>query len=180
MAEVPGQSRKWKMRLLYMVLVMAVLYVQLLPLQTLPRSWAGPDLIVLLTVAWAVRRPEYTPAVSVAGMTLLADFVLLRPPGVMAAIMVGARQVLKRQEAGLRDSTFMAEWLTVSVVLIGILTANRLILAVFLVDQAPLGLSMIQLGMNVAVYPLVALASRFGFGVRKIVPGETDALAGAT
>lgn len=180
MAEVQGRSRKWKMRFLYMVLVMAVLYVQLLPLQTLPRNWAGPDFIVLLTVAWAARRPEYTPAVSVAGMTLLADFVLLRPPGVMAAVMVGARQVLKRQESGLRDSTFMAEWATVSVVLVGVLIANRLILALFLVDQAPFGLSMIQLGFNIAAYPLVALASRFVMGVRKIVPGETDSMAGAT
>lgn len=162
-----------------MVLVLAVLYVQLLPLQTLPRSWTGPDFIVLLTVAWAVRRPEYTPALSVALMTLLADFILLRPPGIMAAVMVGARQVLKRQEPGLRDSTFMAEWATVSVVLVGILVANRLILMIFLVDQAPLGLSMVQLVMNVVIYPLVALASRFLVGVRKIVPGETDAMAGA-
>ncbi|SHJ01394.1 rod shape-determining protein MreD [Shimia gijangensis] len=180
MAEVQGRARKWRMTFVYMGLVMAILYVQLLPLQTMPRGWAGPDFVVLLTVAWAVRRPEFTPALSVAFITLVADFILLRPPGVMAAVMVGARHILKRQEPGLRDSTFMVEWVTVSVVLAGILLTNRIILAVFLVDQTSLGLSLMQLAMNVIFFPLVALASRFVLGVRKIGPGETDAMAGVT
>lgn len=180
MAEVHGRARKWRMKLLYVGLVFAILYLQLLPLQTMPRSWAGPDFIVLLTVAWAVRRPDYTPAVLVAVMTLLVDFVLLRPPGVMAAAMVGARQVLKRQEPGLRDSTFMAEWLTVSLVLAGVMIANGLVLAVFLVDQPSIGMSLMQLAMNVVFYPLVALISRFMMGLRRIAPGDTDALAGNT
>ncbi len=179
MAEATANSRKWNMRLAYVTLTLAILYLQLLPLQTTPRSWAGPDLIVLFTVVWAIRRPEYVPAVSVAAMTLLADFILLRPPGVMAAVMVGARQILKRQEPGLRDSTFAMEWLVAAAALAAILLSNRLILAVFLVEQPSLGISLTQLFMNVLAYPLVVFVSRLGMGLRKLIPGETDAMAGS-
>lgn len=180
MAEVQGRSRKWRMRGLYAGLVLVVIYVQLLPLSTMPRSWAGPDLVVVLTVAWALRRPDYVPAASVALMILLADFILLRPPGVLAAVMVGARQILKHQEPGMRDAMFMVEWLTASLTLAGIMVVNWLILVVFLVERPPLGMSMMQLAMNVMFYPLVVLISRFVMNVRKIAPGETDAFAGAT
>ena len=161
------------------VLVLTLLYLQLLPLQTLPRSWAGPDLIVLFTVAWAIRRPEFVPTMVVAAMTLLVDLILLRPPAVMAAIMVIARQMLKRQERGLRDATFMAEWLVAAVALAAIALINRVFLAVFLVEQAPLGVTLMELAMNVMAYPLIVLISQLVFGIRKVVPGETDAVAGA-
>lgn len=173
-------SHKWSMRLWFTLLIMALLYLQLLPLQTLPRSWAGPDLIILFTVAWAIRRPAYVPTLLVAAITLLVDLILMRPPGVMAAIMVVARQMLKQQEPGLRDSTFMAEWLVATLALAGITLANRVFLALFLVDQTPLGMSLMELAMNVIAYPFVVLVSLITFGVRKIVPGETDAVAGAT
>lgn len=178
MAEA-GHSRKWRMRFWFCMLVLALLYLQLLPLQTLPRSWAGPDLIVLFTVAWAIRRPDYVPTLLVAAMTLLVDFILMRPPAVMAAIMVIARQLLKRQEPGLRDSTFMTEWLVAALALATIALTNRVFLAVFLVDQAPLGMTLMELAMNVIAYPMVVLVSHVAFGIRKVVPGETDAVAGA-
>ncbi|WP_372886742.1 rod shape-determining protein MreD [Shimia sp.] len=179
MAEATANTRKWQMRLVYLLLVLAILYLQLLPLQTAPRSWAGPDLILLFTVVWAIRRPEYVPALSVAVVALLADFILMRPPGVMAAILVAARQMLKHQEPGLRDSPFALEWLTAAAALAAILLANRLVLAVFLVEQPALGISLTQLFMNVLAYPLVVLVSRLAMGVRKLRPGETDAVAGA-
>lgn len=179
MAEATANARKWRMRLVYVALVFALLYLQLLPLQTMPRSWAGPDLIVVFTVVWAIRRPEYVPALSVAFMTLLVDFILMRPPGVMAAVMVGARQVLKHQEPGLRDTAFAIEWLTASAALAAILLTNRLILTVFFVEQPSLGMSVSQLFMSVLAYPVIVAVSRIGLGLRKIVPGETDAVAGA-
>ncbi|WP_127112715.1 rod shape-determining protein MreD [Shimia sediminis] len=178
MAEA-GQTSKWRMRFWYGLLVLGLLYLQLLPLQTVPRSWAGPDLIVLFTVAWSIRRPEYVPTVLVAVMALLVDFILLRPPGVMAATLVVARQLLKRQEPGLRDATFMTEWMVAALALAGLALANRVFLAIFLVDQAPLGMTLMELAMNVMAYPMVVLVSHVAFGIRKVVPGETDAVAGA-
>ena len=173
-------SRKWRMRFWYVVLILALLYLQLLPLQTVPRSWTGPDLIIVFTVVWSIRRPEYVPALLVAVMILLVDFVLLRPPGVMAAILVLARQALMRQGAGLRDATFFGEWMVAAAALVSITLANRIFLAVFLVDQPPLGMSLMALVVSIIAYPAIVLVSLAAFGVRKAAPGESDAVAGAT
>ena len=58
-------SRKWVMRLTFAVLCLAILFLQLLPLETTPRRWAGPDWLVVLTVAWAARHPAvFAPIIS--------------------------------------------------------------------------------------------------------------------
>ncbi|TKZ22498.1 rod shape-determining protein MreD [Shimia litoralis] len=171
-------SRRWGMRLAYILVGLALVLAQLLPLEFTPRRWSGPDLLVVLTIAWAARRPNYVPALSVAGMILLADLVLLRPPGVMAALLLVACELLRRQAPMLRDTTFMIEWLTAAAAFVGIGLMNRLVLAVFLVDQAPLGLTVTQIFMNVLVYPLVVGLSYFLLGLHKIAPGDDDAIAG--
>jgi rod shape-determining protein MreD len=50
--------------------------------------------------------------------------------------------------------------------------AARLVLTLFLVDQAPLGLSLMQLLSTLAAYPLVAALSHLVFRVRKLAPGD--------
>ncbi|MEQ9694317.1 rod shape-determining protein MreD [Shimia sp. SDUM112013] len=175
-----GTGRKWRMRVMYCLLALVILYLQLLPLNHVPRGWAGPDWLVVLTVTWAIRRPEFVPVLAVAGVTLLADFILMRPPGLMAAIMVVARQMMKRQSQGLRDGTFANEWLTASAAFLGIALLNRLFLAVFLVDQPPLGLNLMQAFANILLFPAVVFLSQLLLGLRKPGPGDDDTLAGAT
>jgi rod shape-determining protein MreD len=46
------------------------------------------------------------------------------------------------------------------------------VLTLFLVDQAPLGLSLMQLLSTLAAYPLVAALSHLVFRVRKLAPGD--------
>ena len=82
-------------RLLWVLLALFIIFFQLLPLNTLPTKWPGPDLLVALTFAWAMRRPELVPALSVAFVMLLADFLLQRPPGLLAALIVAMTEALK-------------------------------------------------------------------------------------
>jgi rod shape-determining protein MreD len=56
--------------------------------------------------------------------------------------------------------------------------AYRIALSVLMVDQAPLGLSLMQLLATLLVYPLVALLSHGLLGVRKRAPGDFDPLSG--
>ncbi len=170
----------WTMRLLYVGLGLFIMFFSLLPLQTLPQGWAGPDLIVALTFAWVLRRPEYVPPLLVAGVILLGDLMYHRPPGLWAALVLVASQTLRARHIGLRDLTFAVEWVSVATTMVVMTLAYRTILAVLLVDQAPLGLSLIQLLMTLASYPLVVLVSQSLFGVRKLAPGDIDALGGRT
>ncbi len=177
MAELRTPNR-WGMRALYLMLCMGLIFLHLLPLDTLPRGWAGPDVMLALTFAWVLRRPDYVPPLLIAAVFLLADLLFQRPPGLWSALVVIASQTLRTREAGLRDLTFAMEWLNVATTLIALTLGYRLILAVLLVDQAPLGLSLMQFIATLLIYPIVAVVSQVVLRVRKIAPGDVDALGG--
>ncbi|WP_323786293.1 rod shape-determining protein MreD [Thalassovita sp.] len=169
-------SRRWTMQLAYVVLALAIVFFQLLPLETVPRRWTGPDLLILITFSWAVRRPDYVPAILIAVVFLLGDLLFQRPPGLLAALTVLASEALKRRSRSLRDQTFPVEWLTVSGALILVMLGNRLVLAVLLIPQAPVGLTLIQLIMTILTYPIIAMLSHYLFGVRPIAANDAEAL----
>lgn len=167
-------SRLWLMRLAFVGLCVLLIYLHLLPLETTPRRWAGPDLIVALAFVWALRRPDYVPVLSVALVMLLSDLMLQRPPGLLALLVVLGVEHLKKRSRGLREAPFFTEWTSVAVVLIAITLINRLILTILVVQQAPLGLSLMQMLMTILIYPIVVAFSQFAMGVRKIAPGDVD------
>lgn len=171
-------SRLWTMRLVYLGLAAIIMFFHLLPLDTVPRRWAPPDLMIAMTFAWALRRPDYVPPLAIALVMLSADLMFQRPPGLLAALVVGGTVYLRNRTIGLSEASFAGEWLSVALVLSAITVANRMVLAITAVDQAPLWLVIVQLMLTVAVYPVVVLVSQSLFGVRKLAPAEADAMGG--
>ena len=137
-----------------------LIFLHLLPLETLPRGWAGPDVMLALTFAWLLRRPDYVPPLLIAAVFLLADLLFQRPPGLWAALVLLGNQALRAREPVLRDLTFAVEWLSVATTLFVMMLGYRVILALMMVDQAPLGLSLMQVIATLLVYPLVAIVSK--------------------
>jgi len=171
MAET-GTLHVWLMRALFAALTGALVFARLLPLDLVPPDWAGPDLFLALAFAWAVRRPEYVPPLLVAVLALAMDLLLQRPPGLWAALTLVGFETLRRRATALRDLTFFMEWAAVAGTLVAMVLAYRLVLTVLIVDQAPLGLSLMQLVSTLIAYPLVAALSHLVFGVRKRAPGD--------
>lgn len=169
-------TRLWLMRGGFLLIALVILFFHLLPLDTSPRRWAGPDLILCFALAWSVRRPEYVPPLVLAGVFLLSDLLLQRPPGLWALLALLGCERIKMRARGLRDSTFPAEWLTAATIIFVILVSNRLILAVLFVELPGITLSLFELGMTVLFYPVVVLITHSLMGVRKAAPGELDAL----
>ena len=85
----------WMYRIAFVLIGLALIVLRLLPLQTIPQTWAGPDVMLCLVFAWSVRRPDYIPTFLIALMILLEDFLLQRPPGLHAALVVCASLWLK-------------------------------------------------------------------------------------
>ncbi|MCU0855250.1 MAG: rod shape-determining protein MreD [Rhodobacteraceae bacterium] len=172
----PVASRRLAYRLLLVAILALVMFVKLMPLSPGPGSWPAPDLLLLITVAWVLRRPDYVPVVLVALVFLLADLLFLRPPGLWAAIVVLATEFLRSREPGWRDIPFLLEWGIVA----GVLTVATLfysaVLAVFFVDQPRLGLTLLHVAITIAAYPLVVLLTARALGLRKAAPGEVDQL----
>lgn len=197
--------RLWLMRAGFVLLAMITLFFQLLPLNTAPidlftpdlvplgdeadadarldallserapSRWVAPNVLLGFALAWAVRRPEFVPSVLIAGLLLLSDFLLGRPPGLWAAIAFVGIEAFRARGRILRDSTFPAEWLSASLILIAIMLGNRIALALTLVPLPPLGLTLFELGMTIVFYPVFAAASHWLMGVRKAQPGDLDA-----
>lgn len=171
-------TRLWLMRAGYLALGITVIFFQLLPLETIPRRFAGPDLLLAFTLAWSARRPDFVPVLSIAAIALLADLLFQRPPGLWAALVVLASGAIKRRAVGLRDQTFAVEWLNITIAVVMVMLMYRLALFVLLIPQVPLGLASIQTLMTIMTYPLIAVLTVYAFGVRPVQPGETDILGG--
>lgn len=175
-----GVLRIWFYRLLFPCIVAVLIFARLLPLQTTPPRWAGPDLILCLTLAWVLRRPAFVPAWLIALVFLACDFLFHRPPGLFAAIAVLGAEFLRGRVTLMRDASFPAEWFLVAAVLLAMLLANRAVLTLTLAGPPPPGLSLMQFAATVLAYPAVVLVSRVVFRVGKPSPHETDRLGGAT
>ncbi|WP_371060538.1 rod shape-determining protein MreD [Rhodosalinus sp. 5P4] len=164
----------WMRRASYLALSLLILFFQLLPLDTGTPRWAPPDLLVALTFAWAVRRPDFVPALSVAAMMLLADLLLQRPPGLLAALVVLGAEWLKRRAPELRDDSFLTEWLSVASVIVVVSLGYRVVLNLLAVAQPQLGLYLMQLLMTMAVYPVVVGICYLFFGLQKPAASDLD------
>jgi rod shape-determining protein MreD len=174
MAE-PRPAPVWAHRVLFAGLAFALLFLRLLPLGSVAGTWPGPDLLVCLTFAWVLRRPDYTPVLLIAAVLLLEDLLLMRPPGLWTAIIVLASEFLRQRGALAREISFAVEWLMVAAVMAASLMAFRCVLMLAMLPQVNLGQAMIQLIASILCYPVVVGASRLAFGVRKPATGEIDA-----
>ena len=174
MAE-PVEKRRWLGCTTFVLLYAALVVASLLPLNTMPRNFVGPDLLVCITLVWVLRRPDLVPLPVIAGLFFVTDLLLQRPPGLLTALMVLMTEMLRRRSAAIRALPFLLEWAVAGVVLIGLTLANRLVLAAILTPQAPLGLSFMQMVMTMLAWPVVAMIARFGFGITRPAPGELDA-----
>lgn len=171
-----ASSHLWLMRAAFVGLALAILFCHLLPLGTMPRRWAPPDILMAFTFAWVLRRPDYVPMLSIAAVFFLADLLLQRPPGLMSALMVLGANYLVTRAGGLREASFAGEWLAVALTVIGVTVLNRVTLWVLAVDQAQLGLTLIQMILTVLFYPAAALITHSVLRVRKLAPGDADAI----
>lgn len=168
--------RLFVMRAAFVLLGLCILLGNILPLQTMPRGWAGPDLLLGFALAWSVRRPDYVPLSLLALVFLLADFLLQRPPGLAAALMVLAAADLQTRSRILRDAGFAAEWARAAFLIAGIALVQHIVLLILLVDVPRVGLIIFQTVLTVAIYPVCVALSAGLMGVRMTAPGDLDGL----
>lgn len=166
----------WAAGLTYAALAGALLVAPLLPFNTVPRGYATPDVLIAVTAAWAVRRPDALPAPLVGVVFLLADFLFGRPPGLRCALALVMTEWLRRRAARLRRGSILSEWAAAgsAIALVGLV--DRAVLAVVMTPQAPLGLTLMQLVLTIALYPAIGGVAQLALGLRRPAQGEVDAL----
>ncbi len=156
----------------FVLLCVALLLANLLPLSTLPRNWAGPDLLFCFALAWSVRRPDFVPLTSLALVFLLADFLLQRPPGLAAALMLLAAADMQARSRTLRDAGFAAEWARAALLIVAVAIAGQVVQLLFLARPPGFSLLVSQTVLTALAYPLCVAISAGLMGVRMAAPGE--------
>lgn len=158
-------QRRWFYQVLFVGLGAVFLFFRILPLSTLPPDWPGPDLMVALTFAWVLRRPEYLPAVLVAVVFLLEDMLYQRPPGLWAALVLLGSEFLRGRVALMRGLPFLVEWAVVAAVLAAMMAVNRLVLAIALVPQVGLLQDGARVLMTLLAYPVAVWFAKAVFSL---------------
>ena len=171
MTEAPP-ARQWTMRIAFSALVMVILFFHMLPLQTATGGWIWPDLIFAFALAWSVRRPDYVPAVLLAGLFLLADLLLHRPPGLWAVLALIACSQMQNQARNLRDASLATEFMSAAAWIVGVGIGYRIILAILLVETPSLGPAALQIIVTVIAYPAVVAVTHALMGIRKTTPHD--------
>lgn len=167
-----ADSKTWINRGAFVLLAFVLIVVDLVPLDMRPSYWAAPDLLLVATLVWVARKPRYLPVFVIAVLFLMTDFLFMRPPGLWAALVVVLTEVIRRQNRDFRNMPLLVEWGTIALGIVAITLANRLILAIVVARQAPIGLTLIEMVTTILAYPLVLIVAHFAFGVSRTAPGE--------
>ncbi len=165
----------WWYRAVFILFACIVVFLQLLPLNPGPGRIPGPDVLLLFVLAWTIMRPVLVPIWLVAAVFLIADLLLMRPPGLWTALAVLGCEFLRSRRVLLRSAPFLVEWLLVAGVVTAMTVANVMILSIFAVPQPAFGLTVIRLIFTILMYPLIIILAGRAFGLSK-PSGEREAL----
>ncbi len=165
----------WAMRAGYIALSLALIFTHLLPLETAPRRWIGPDLILVVSFVWIARRPDIIPLWLVAPMFFLGDLLLQRPPGLWSTCAVLATEALRMRAEDLRDMVFVLEWSVAAVILIAFYIVYFTLWSLLVPFDISGSLLTLQLVLTLLCYPVVAGLSWLVSGLGKTAPGQVDA-----
>lgn len=168
----PRTTRRLAHWALFLLLTAVTTFLRLLPINPMTDGIPGPDLILVFTFVWLLRRPDYIPAWLIVGVFLLGDLVYWRPVGLWPLIVLLGTEFLRGRAPRSRSLPMAAELAMVGSVMLAMLLLNRLVLALALVEQPPLPLELLRFVITLMAYPFVAAFSRLAFGLRRPVPGE--------
>lgn len=170
----PTATQRWMHYLMFTAIAAAVLFVLILPLSTTPQRVPGPDLLVCLAFAWIQRRPDYLPPALLAGVLLVADFLLMRPPGLWTVLVLLGAEFLRSRHQGSGEMPFPAEWGFVGVVVIAISVIYWAVLGIAVVPHHGLSQALIRAVMTIIAYPVVVWLTRQVFNIRRAGTGELE------
>ncbi|WP_411837605.1 rod shape-determining protein MreD [Paracoccus sp. ME4] len=154
--------------LVFLGVAAILLFLRLLPLSTGIMGWPGPDLGLALILAWVLRRPDQISAPAILLVVLVEDLLLMRPPGLWAAIVLLGSEAARLREPRWRDQPFMVEWLRVAVLIGAMMLGYRLVLVLFLLPVSALGQVILQFLATALAYPLVVFGARWLIGLRRV------------
>ena len=147
-------------QIIYFCIGLLIIFFQILPLQTIPQTWSGPNVLLVFFAAIVSKRPEFTSSLLIASIFLIEDFFLMRPPGLMSALTVIGFYFLKRKFKNQEINSFIFGWGSVTTCLTIILLLYYFISVLLFIPSAGIKLTLMELLMTLAIYPIFAVLIR--------------------
>ena len=147
-------------QLIYFCIGLLIIFFQILPLQTTPQTWSGPNILLVFFAAILSKRPEFISSFLIASIFLIEDFFLMRPPGLMSALTVLGFYFLTRKFQNQEGNSFIFGWGSVTTCLTIILLLYYLISVLLFIPSAGFKLTLMELLMTLALYPIFSVLIR--------------------
>ena len=144
-------------QVVYFCTGLLIIFFQILPLQTTPQTWSGPNVLLVFFAAILTRRPEFTSSFLVASIFLIEDFFLMRPPGLMSSLTVLGFYFLKRKFLYKEGNSLIFGLGSVTTCLTIILLLYYFISVLLFIPSAGLRLTLMELLMTLALYPVFSV-----------------------
>lgn len=144
-----------------------VVFGRLLPLGQGHAGLPTPDLLLALTIAWMLRRPDYLPVWLIAAVFLLADMLFMRPPGLWTLLVVAMTEFLRHRQTFTRSLPFGVEFAFVTGMVAALAVGQWILQMLFVLNHPGLIIVLLQIPMTMLGYPLAVLVTQVGLGVRR-------------
>ena len=151
---------------LFVLIIFVLIFVKILPLNTVPYEWTAPDVLLCVTLIWCLRRPLSAPIVLLAALFMLQDIIFQRPIGLFAAVATLMCEWAKRQSLRAEEFPFVIEWITSAMAMIAIFILRQSIATLSLIATPWTWIFAKELLFTILAYPFVALLCRYGLGLR--------------
>ena len=161
-------------QLVVVLISLGLIFSAILPLGPGFGRMPGPDLLLATFLVWAIRRPDVVPVLLVAIVFFLADLILMRPPGLMAAAVVLATEYVKSRDDLTLEVPFLVEWTFASAVIFCVMIFTTIILMLFGSTGPAIGPLLIKMILTILSYPVIVGIARYLFGIDR--PTRADDL----
>ena len=144
-------------QILYFCIGLLIIFFQILPLQTTPQSWSGPNVLLVFFAAIVIKKPEFTSSLLIAVVFLIEDFFLMRPPGLMSSLTVLGLYILKTKFQNQEETSLVFVWGNVAICLTLILLICYFVSKLLFIPSADLRLTIMEITVTLAIYPIFSI-----------------------
>ena len=152
--------RVLRLRLTYLLITILLVLFQTMPIHTPINQFVMPDIPLIITFAWVMRRPDVMDPILITVAFLFADIILQRPPGLWALTVLCASMFLRLRAIYFKEAIFLYEWLMIAVVIIICFTAHHFLLLLTFLPTHNLALVVKQALFTIMLYPIFIWLSR--------------------
>ena len=149
-----------RLRLTYLLILMLLVLFKTMPVHTSTDQFAMPDIPLVITFVWVMRRPDVMGPILITMAFIFADMILQRPPGLWTLIVLCGSMFLRSRTIYFKEVIFFYEWLMIAIVVIFCFTAHQFLLLLTFLPTHNLALLVKQALFTIMLYPVFIWLSR--------------------